>query len=76
MHKVKDVLSFFSAAVHGKFEDLVNAQPYQTQLDQHSTVNIAELCSYMYYTIYSTSAFQEKIQPCTQDILLTSGREN
>ncbi len=32
------MLSLFSAAVHGKFEDLVNAQAYQTQLDQHSTV--------------------------------------
>ncbi len=67
MYKVKDVLPsnisclFFSAAVHGKFQDLVDAQPYQTQLDQQSTVNITELCSCM-YIIYSTSVFQEKIQ--------------
>ncbi len=31
---LKYFLFFFSAAVHGKFQDLVNAQPYQTQLDQ------------------------------------------
>ncbi len=37
----------FRAVLHGKFQDLVNAQPYQTQLGQQSTVNIVELCSYI-----------------------------
>ncbi len=37
----------FKAVLHVKFQDLVNAQPYQTQLGQHSTVNIVELCSYI-----------------------------
>ncbi len=64
MHKVKDVLpSNISCPflvllyiLHGKFQDLVNAQPYQTQLDQQSKLNIEKRFS---YTVYSTSVLQE-----------------
>ena len=38
----------FRAVLLGKFQDLVGAHPYQTQLGQHSAVNIVELCSYIY----------------------------
>ena len=37
----------FRAVLLGKFQDLVGAQPYQTQLGQHSALNIIELCSYI-----------------------------
>ncbi len=64
VHKVKDLLpSNISCPflvllyiLHSKFQDLVNAQPYQTQLDQQSKVNIEKRCSYIFY---STSALQE-----------------
>ena len=52
------IFSVFScASVHGKFQDLVNAQPYQTQLDQQLAVYIAELCCCSIN--YSTSVVQE-----------------
>ena len=51
--QLSNILSFFSTAVHGKFQDLVNGTLSNTT---GPTVNIVELSSYI---IYSTSVLQE-----------------